>query len=134
PLNGDSASIGCLSVLSVARACAGGFWETASCDRLASVDVAYWRLAARGKATGGEGTESSFPARDTEQRKLAHISVVSDTRGEFSVLVAGRTKFHHHGLLGPGGWPRLAAASERRHLDLSREALRTRSREPSRDW
>jgi hypothetical protein len=86
PLNGDSASIGCLSVLSVARACAGGFWETASCDRLASVDVAYWRLAARGKATGGEGTESSFPARDTEQRKLAHISVVSDTRGEFSVF------------------------------------------------
>jgi hypothetical protein len=38
------------------------------------------------KATGCEGTESSFPARDTEQRKLAHISVVSDTRGDFSVF------------------------------------------------
>jgi hypothetical protein len=38
------------------------------------------------KATGCEDTESSFPARDTEQRKLAHISVVSDTRGEFSVF------------------------------------------------
>jgi hypothetical protein len=38
------------------------------------------------KATGCEDTESSFPARDTEQRKLAHISLVSDTRGEFSVF------------------------------------------------
>ena len=38
------------------------------------------------KATGCEDTEPSFRREITEQRKLAHFSVFSDERGEFSVF------------------------------------------------
>jgi hypothetical protein len=38
------------------------------------------------KATGREDREPSFGPRHTEQRKLAHFSVFSDERGEFSVF------------------------------------------------
>ena len=42
-------------------------------------------LAARGESHGLREHRAEFPPEDTEQRKLAHISVFSDTCGEFSV-------------------------------------------------
>ena len=37
------------------------------------------------KAAGCEDPEPSFRPSNTEQRKLPHVSVISDTRGKFSV-------------------------------------------------
>ena len=44
-------------------------------------------------ATGCENTEPSFRQRHREQRRLAHVSVFSDTPGEFSVASQALQRF-----------------------------------------
>ena len=51
-------------------------------------------LAARGKSHGLREQRAGFPPEDTEQRKLAHISVLSNTPGEFAVRSQAVQPFH----------------------------------------